>query len=144
MIETSGFDKSVDMTVPMEEEQELLVAQRAGELALGLGFDKDTIDEMKLAIIEAVINAFEHSKSAQRIVFITFGLSVKKRRMTIFIRDYGSGFNPGAVEKPDIAKKMHKGAYKRGWGLKLMESLMDEVRIDSSPEGTQVMMVKHG
>ncbi len=144
MSENYDFDKSEEMSVPMEENQELQVAQRAEELAQDLDFDRNTIDEMKLAIIEAVINAFEHSKSAERKVFITFGLSLKRRQMTITIRDYGSGFDPETVESPDITKKMTKGSYKRGWGLKLMHSLMDEVKIHSSAKGTQVTMVKRG
>jgi len=144
MTDNAAFDKAETMTVPMEEGQELEVARRAEELARGLSFERDTIEEMKLAIIEAVINAVEHSKSVERKVFITFGLDLKRRRMTIIIQDYGSGFDPGTVETPDIAKKMRKGSYKRGWGLKLMQELMDEVQISSSVKGTQVKMVKSG
>ena len=32
--------------------------------------------------------------------------------------------------------------YKRGWGLKLIEELMDTVKFDSSDEGTTVTMTK--
>ena len=144
MVEKDDFDKSETMTVPMEAKQELQVAQRAEELGLGLGFARDTVDEMRLAIIEAVINAIEHSKSTERKIFITFGLNPKKRQITIIIQDYGTGFDPEAVETPDIVKKMRKGSYKRGWGLKLMHSMMDEVKIHSSAKGTQVTMIKRG
>lgn len=130
--------------MPIETDRELEVAQRAEELARGLGFDRDTIDEIKLALIEAVINAFEHSKSAERKILVIFGLNLEERQITISIQDSGSGFDPRAVEEPDIAKKLHKGSYKRGWGLKLMHSLMDEVRITSSEKGTRVTLVKRG
>ncbi len=138
------FDSCVRMAVPMEPDQELEVARRAGELAYELGFDPDPIDEIKLALIEAVINAIEHGKSREDQVYITFGLCRKPLQMTIIISDTGAGFNPQAVETPDITKKMRKGARKRGWGLKIMSALMDEVRIDSSPTGTQITLVKNG
>ncbi|HUU30216.1 MAG TPA: ATP-binding protein [archaeon] len=138
------FDSCVTMTVPMEANQELKVAERAEELAVRLGFERDPIDEIKLALIEAVINAIEHGSSPERKVFITFGLNRKPRRMAIVISDSGSGFDPGAVEIPDIKKKMQKGTRKRGWGLKIMRSLMDEVRVESSRGGTQITLIKNG
>ena len=45
MTNDADFDKSETMTVPMEGGQELEVARRAEELALGLSFEQDTIDE---------------------------------------------------------------------------------------------------
>ncbi|MEA2063900.1 MAG: adenylate/guanylate cyclase domain-containing protein [Gemmatimonadota bacterium] len=138
----SGSDEPVEMAVPMEMGQELKVAERAGRLARSIGFRDETIDEMKLAVIEAVINAIEHSKSPERKVFIEFNPNRGNRRITVTIKDFGAGFDPTAVEKPEIEKKMRKGSYKRGWGLKLMHELMDEVDIRSSTAGTRVTMVK--
>ena len=138
------FDALEKMTIPMEADQELKVAEKAEELALKMGFGRDPIDEIKLALIEAVINSIEHSKSPDRKVYITFGLNKKPLRMTITISDRGGGFDIESVETPDIKNKIHKKARKRGWGLKLMRSLMDEVLVESSVAGTQITLIKNG
>jgi diguanylate cyclase (GGDEF)-like protein len=62
--------------------------------------------------------------------------------LTIQIRDFGRGFDPTVVEKPDIRKKL-KSSHKRGWGLMLMERLMDGAQITSfPPSGTLIQLVK--
>jgi serine/threonine-protein kinase RsbW len=144
MNEKLKFNAIEKMSVPMELNQELKVIERVEKLARELGFDRDSIDEIKLAVIEAVINAIEHGSNAERIVYITFGLSRQPLRMTVTISDSGAGFNPDSVREPDIREKINKHERKRGWGLKIMRSLMDEVIINSSPSGTQVTLIKSG
>ena len=138
------FDIIEKITIPMKSDQELKVIELTEKLALRHGFDRNSIDEMKLAVIEAVINAIEHGRNKERLVYITLGVCLMPLQMTIIISDSGSGFNPDSVQEPDIKNKMHKKERKRGWGLKLMRSMMDEVRIDSSPGSTQVTLVKNG
>ena len=36
-----------------------------------------------------------------------------------------------------------KAPRKRGWGIKIIESLMDDVRIESRPQGTRIIMRKY-
>ena len=45
------------------------------------------------------------------------------------------------MEEPNIVEKI-KSTNKRGWGLKIIEGLMDEVEIDSGRNGTTVVMRK--
>jgi len=129
MNEKLKFNAIEKMSVPMELNQELKVIERVEKLARELGFDRDSIDEIS---------------NAERIVYITFGLSRQPLRMTVTISDSGAGFNPDSVREPDIREKINKHERKRGWGLKIMRSLMDEVIINSSPSGTQVTLIKSG
>jgi serine/threonine-protein kinase RsbW len=92
-----------------------------------------------MALIEACINAFEHSKSAERRINLNFQITDKG--MTISINDGGDGFDfDEAMAR--IAEKRNKGQ-KRGWGLTLMGELMDEVEVDTSATGTLVTMTKY-
>ncbi|OGG05385.1 MAG: hypothetical protein A3F83_15415 [Candidatus Glassbacteria bacterium RIFCSPLOWO2_12_FULL_58_11] len=144
MLESLTFDRIDSMIVPMEPDQELQVVERAENLALELGFGRDQIDEIKLALIEAVINAIEHGRSVERMVHISFALRKKPLCMAIAIGDLGAGFDPAAVQNPDIREKIGKKVRKRGWGLKIMRSLMDEVNIETSEKGTRITLVKRG
>jgi len=144
MSEEMRFDIQEEMSVPMQRDQELAVADRAAELARSAGFDTDRIDEIRIALIEAVINAIEHGNNPEKLVHVTFRLDIKAKRIEICVADRGGGFNPGRVETPDIHKKMVKGSRKRGWGLTLMRGLMDEVSIRTSEQGSCVVLVKKG
>jgi anti-sigma regulatory factor (Ser/Thr protein kinase) len=57
------------------------------------------------------------------------------------VHDRGVGFAVSEVEEPKIEAKL-KGSRKRGWGLKIIQGLMDEVRILSGTNGTTVVMSK--
>ena len=97
-----------------------------------------------MAVVEACINSFEHSRAPDRKVYITFSVlgDRKPERLQIVIRDTGVGFNPGTVAKPTIQEKL-KAESKRGWGLQIIQGLMDDVEISSTDEGTTIVMTKH-
>ena len=104
-----------------------------------LSFDQDKTDEIKLAIIEATLNAFEHSSSKERFVEINF--EAKNNELTIKIHDSGTGFDSSKVETPEIDKKI-KSDYKRGWGMSLMEELMDSVEVVNDSSGCTIILTK--
>ena len=133
------MEEEIILTIPMRPYMELQVSQLASSIAEEMGLDKDKVDEVKLALIEACLNAFEHSKSKERKVHIKF----KKTddRLEIVIKDYGVGFDPAKVKEPKIEEKL-KSPRKRGWGLKIMRSLMDSVVITSHKGGTMITMTK--
>jgi serine/threonine-protein kinase RsbW len=131
--------KKVDLTIPMVEEMELTATQTATALAQFMGWDQEKTDETKMALIEACLNAFEHSKSKDRRVLINFELS--DDAMTIRIGDAGEGFDPEFAKK-EAVRKREQGESRRGWGLKIIEEMMDEVDIQSDKNGTVITMVK--
>ncbi|MBN2055717.1 ATP-binding protein [bacterium] len=131
--------KEITLTLPMQPAMELAASKIASSIARLIKLDQNKIDEIKIALIEATLNAFEHSKSEDRTVQIKFLTS--SEALTIIIKDHGSGFDPDKVGEPDIREKLHD-RHKRGWGLKLMTGLMDKVTVHSDETGTTVVMVK--
>ena len=129
----------VDLKIPMLEDMELAATKTAEAMAEYLSFDQDQTDEIKLALIEATLNAFEHSKSKDRFVEIKF--EANNDELTIKIHDSGGGFDTEEVEIPDINKKI-KSDYKRGWGMQLMEQLMDSVEVIKDENGCTIVLTK--
>lgn len=127
------------------KDSELEACEYLDLFAKKCGFATETIDEMRLAFIEAIINAKEHAPkdlpdADKNDIHAT--ISYIDNNIEICIRDYGKGFDPSVVEKPDIRKKL-KSSYKRGWGLMLMEKLMDGAEIYSMPpSGTLIHLIK--
>lgn len=129
--------------LPMAPEMELVASQTASALAGWVGMSADRVDEVRMAVVEACINAFEHSHAAERQVDITFLVwgGGRPERLEIRVHDRGVGFLPGEIEPPNLEQKM-RGAKKRGWGLKIIQGLMDDVEIQSGSRGTTVVMSK--
>ena len=132
-------EPNVNLTNPMIPNMELTAITVAESLGVFINLDTDKIDEVKMALIEACINAFEHSNSQERRINLNFQIS--EEGMVISISDGGEGFDL-QEELERIAAKRNKGE-KRGWGLTLMSELMDEVEVDSTESGTVVKMIKY-
>ena len=114
------------------KDSELEACEYLDLFARKCGFSTETIDEMRLAFIEAIINAKEHApkdlpEAEKNDIHVT--LTHTGDNIEICVRDYGKGFDPSVVEKPDIRKKI-KSSYKRGWGLMLMEKFHSFLRRD--------------
>ena len=129
----------VDLVIPMIPEMELTASTTAEAVGNFMRLNSDQIDEIKIALIEACINSFEHSQSQNRRVNINFEIS--SEQLTIQISDEGQGFDLDQV-RTEIKDRRDKNE-KRGWGLKIMQELMDEVRVESGDKGTTITMVKY-
>tara|TARA_B100001123_G_scaffold330695_1_gene372745 strand:+ start:210 stop:617 length:408 start_codon:yes stop_codon:yes gene_type:complete len=132
-------EKNVDLSIPMLPDMEITATAVAESLGVFIGLDQDKIEEVKIALIEACINAFEHSKSLERRIDLNF--QITDRGLRVLISDGGEGFNM-AEAQARIAEKREKGL-PRGWGLTLMGELMDEMDIDTSEGGTLITMIKY-
>lgn len=141
--------REVTLTLPLEQpDVEIAASNTATAVAESMAMSPDKIDEIRLAVVEACINAKEHSRAADRRVQIVCEVLGKgslgegsPETLRITVHDNGVGFRPAAVEKPRIETKL-RALDKRGWGLEIMRGLMDEVEIHSGIEGTTVVMTK--
>ena len=135
--------REVRLTLPMVPDKEIAASKTATAMAEFTGMSPDRIDEVRMAVVEACINAFEHSHSPDRKVYMTFEVlgETEPEALRITVRDTGVGFAPESVEEPSLEQKL-KAQRKRGWGLKIIRGLMDEVEIHSGADGTTVVMIK--
>ncbi len=139
---TDTAERQMELTLPMVEDIEIAAARAAGNLAREVGMSSDRIDEMTHAIIEACINAREHSGCADKRMYLRFVGTQEggdNPRLDIWITDHGRGFD---VQQARSRRQTLGPAHKRGWGLQIIEAHMDEVDIHTSPEGTTIHMVK--
>lgn len=110
--------------------------------AVGLG--DDARHYVVVAIRESVINAIKHGNrnNPGKHVFVEFstGSSAGDEALAIRVRDQGEGFDPSAVADPLAPENLLKSS---GRGIFLIRSLMDDVQLQSAPEGgMEIRMVK--
>jgi serine/threonine-protein kinase RsbW len=137
--------REVTLTLPMLPDMEIAATRTVTALAEFMEMSPDRVDEVRMAVLEACINAFEHSGSKDGKVSLTFsvlGEGAVPEKLEIRVCDAGIGFEPSDVREPKIEDKL-KAKSKRGWGLKIIRGLMDEVEIRSGKGGTTVIMSKY-
>jgi len=132
------LNPTVELTIPVMPDMELLATQTSAAVAKHMNLDDEKTAEINMALSEACINAFEHSESTSE---IEIHFRISDDSLVIQVTDSGKGFDKSKVDIPNIEEKISSN-YKRGWGLKLIEELMDTVKFDSSDEGTTVTMTK--
>ena len=128
-------DNEFEMVIPMGDDTELIAAYAVEELARRHSFETKAINQIKTAMVEACINATEHSHSPDRKIYQKF--NVENDKITITISNRGLRF------KGNETKEIKPNEGRRGWGLKLMKSLMDEVKFEQVDDGTKISMVKY-
>jgi len=145
----SAVIKEVQLTLELKAADiELEAAERVSAVATSIGMSADKVDEVRMAVVEACINAVEHSGSDDGRLFLEIAVLGPSKKnggdesLRVTIGDHGVGFDPGKLVKPEIGKKL-KSANKRGWGLKIIEGLMDHVDVRSGVRGTSVVMSKN-
>jgi|TARA_B110000438_G_C15602946_1_gene558834 serine/threonine-protein kinase RsbW len=129
----------VELKLPIIPDIELSATKTAEVISKHMNLSEEKTAEISMALIEACINAFEHSKTKE--VYIHFIVSNDK--LTVKVIDKGIGFDKSKVQIPNIENKLQKDERKRGWGLQLITELMDTVEYESNDEGgTTVTMTK--
>ena len=133
-----------EMVIPMGSDTELIAAHTVEQIARRLDFKPEAINQIKTALVEACINAAEHSLSPDRKIYQRFRLESDKLVVTVSSR--GVALPPPTMQNNGDGKSLEKDAEekeRRGWGLRLIRTLMDEVEFERVDDGTRLRMTKY-
>jgi serine/threonine-protein kinase RsbW len=136
--------REVTLSLPMAADMEIAATKTAASIAESMKMSPDKVDEVRLAVIEACLNAFEHSEARDRLVHLTFTVlgDEEPETLRITVRDSGRGFDPAKVREPSIEDQVKGKEPPGGFGLEIIRGMMDEVVIRSGGDGTTVVMSK--
>ena len=114
------------------------VVRRLCVTTLGeLGVQRDSIDDIALAVTEACGNVVEHARSQDD---FEVRVSVDGAVCTIEVIDVGTGFDPALAERLVVDSD---DPLTHGRGLGLMRTLVDELHFEADSGGMRVVLVKH-
>ncbi len=102
----------------------------------------EEITDVKTAVSEAVTNSIIHGYGDKEDGIVTIESEINDREVTIIIKDNGIGIKnvseamePLYTSRPDLERS--------GMGFTVMETFMDELRVESTEEnGTKIIMKK--
>ena len=127
------YREVIELAVPSRMGLEQVAVDASAALAKLMGFSEDRIEDLKTAVEEACINSIEHGNQENESVKVVVELIADESKLQVDIHDHGKLIQKN-VEKPDIDAKMAGKQTARGWGLFLIQELMDEVEFDWNPE----------
>ncbi len=119
----------ITLRLPSELGYEKIAMASAVTIACRMGFAPDRIDDIKTAVAEACINAIEHGNEMQVAIPIIIELNEENGTLEIKVSDVGRKIIPSPLPHPGDDPRH------RGWGMYLIQNLVDEFDFGLTPQG---------
>lgn len=102
----------------------------------------DRLEQLKTAVSEAAMNAIEHGNDGRPELPVDVKVSLSNGSVMVAITDHGGGDEEiSHVEAPDIEAKLAGLQKPRGWGLFLIQNMVDEMNVTTDDEHHTVELV---
>ncbi|MFZ3590192.1 anti-sigma B factor RsbW [Bacillus sp. DJP31] len=135
----------IEMRIPSKPDFVGVVRLTLSGIASRMGYSYEDIEDLKIATSEAVTNAVNHAYNEGEDGEITIGFGMYEDHLQINVSDSGKSFNVdkakeelGPYNSSTSLEVMNEG----GLGLYLMDTLMDDVKINNHA-GVSVLMKKY-
>lgn len=130
--EKIGFSEPIVLRIPSRSEYVLLARLVVAQVGQMAEFEPEDIYDLKLAVTEAVTNVIRHAA----VEYFDIEYRVARRAVEITVTDAGGGF--------DAAGLTHAPDEQGGFGLAVIQNLVDEVVLDTAAGGgTRLKMIRH-
>lgn len=126
----------VELNIPSNPIFERVVRASAAEVGNAFGFSEERVEDLKLAISEAVNNAIDHGnrREAGKLVAVVFEIDGEK--LEIRISDEGAGMECPDTSRRVVEEQNLEHGQLRGFGMYLISELVDDLEVSSSHRGT--------
>jgi serine/threonine-protein kinase RsbW len=132
----------VELEIPARAEFVALARLVVSSFAsTSFGLEDDRIDDLKIAVSEACTNAIEAHDAAETDERVFIRCDDNEGHLEVRIEDRGRGFDPETLPEHPPVTDPTRLKFERGLGIPLIRSLVDDLDITSSDEGTKVRIV---
>jgi serine phosphatase RsbU (regulator of sigma subunit)/anti-sigma regulatory factor (Ser/Thr protein kinase) len=132
-----------EWTLPSEPGNERLAMERVGEAVAGLGLPARRLDRLKTAVAEATMNAIEHGNGNRPELPVEIRVRASAGDVAVEIVDQGRSTPIVDSEAPDLYAKLEGAQSPRGWGLFLIKSMVDDMRVSSDERHHRIELIMH-
>jgi anti-sigma regulatory factor (Ser/Thr protein kinase) len=94
-------------------------------------------------VAEATMNAMEHGNRYDPDLPVEIAVARSDSVLSVRITDHGGSREIPRAETPDIEAKLAGEQAPRGWGLFLIENMVDEVRADGDGDRHTLELITH-
>jgi len=132
--------ETVQLIIPCRPEYVGVARLAILGIASRMPFSYDEVEDVRLAVGEACTHAVERAGSAQATIHINSTINAKALIIEV-IDDIAEG--TVAVQSEESRLLAEAGVDQEDLGALLMEILVDEVKVESLPTGTRVLLTKY-
>jgi serine phosphatase RsbU (regulator of sigma subunit)/anti-sigma regulatory factor (Ser/Thr protein kinase) len=117
---------------------------RVAAAVAGLGLPAERLERLKTAVSEAAMNAIEYGSQGRAEIPVDVEVAVTAADVIVRITDRAlSGPLPADREAPDLERKLAGEQKSRGWGLFLIEHMVDAMDVTTDQAtGTQTVTLR--
>ncbi|NNJ09308.1 ATP-binding protein [Chloroflexales bacterium ZM16-3] len=130
----------VELSIPSHPIFERVVRASAAEVGVAFGFSDERVEDLKLAISEAVSNAIDHGNRGEVTKLVAVVFEIDGEKLEIRISDQGSGMERHDVSRHVIDEQSLETGQLRGFGMYLISELVDDYEVSSSQKGTMLTL----
>ena len=119
-----------EFTLASEPGNERAALAQVADAVAGAGLTPDQIERLKTAVAEATMNAIEHGNHNRPELDVAIRVTGTGSGIAVSITDHGGAAPaPADIERPDLDKKLHGLQSPRGWGLFLIQNMVDAMTV---------------
>lgn len=136
----------IEMRVPAKGQYVSAIRLTISGLAHRVGFSYEQIEDLKIAVSEAVAKLIQHVNGDKEVEGVVIGSALYPHKLEVMVSDYGKRFSFEEIKSqfgPYREEYCFEYLREDGLDLYLMKTLMDEVRVNNYKGGTTVFMTKY-
>lgn len=141
---TAGSTALTAFSLPGAQGNEREAMDRVAAAVAEVGIAADRLERLKTAVSEAAMNAIEYGSRGREDVPIDIEVEATPTDVIVRVTDRAlSGAVPMDAEAPDVARKLAGEQKPRGWGLFLIEHMVDAMDVATDDvAGTQTVTLR--
>ena len=132
-----------ELSIPSELGNDRRATEEVARAVSGLGLSQRTLERLKTAVAEATMNAMEHGNHYQAELPVLIKVSVSKAGLSVKITDEGRGPPVFHSETPDLEAKLEGMQKPRGWGLFLIQNMVDDMNVTGDQHHHTIELILH-
>jgi anti-sigma regulatory factor (Ser/Thr protein kinase) len=139
-----GVEVLAEFELPGALGNERVAMDRVADAVAGVGLPKDRLERLKTAVSETAMNAIEYGSAADPSVPVSVRVELRAGELQVRIADAGRGGaipDPSEAELPNLEAKLAGLQKPRGWGLFLIQQMVDRVEIVRDGERQTVVLI---
>ena len=140
-LEETDWRTLAHFSLPSEPGNERQAIRQVVEAIRDLGLPASHIERLKTAVGEATMNAIEHGNKGQPDLQVDVQVLASEVALMVRISDQGSGPPVRPPQKPNLEAKISGRQSPRGWGLFLIENMVDEMNAVQGKAGYTVELI---
>jgi serine phosphatase RsbU (regulator of sigma subunit)/anti-sigma regulatory factor (Ser/Thr protein kinase) len=127
----NGWRTLTTFSVASEPGNERQAMEQVASAVEELALSEANVERLKTAVAEATMNAMEHGNGYQAELTADIEVRTSPQQLSVRISDKNSDGAISVPDQPDLEAKLSGEQSPRGWGLFLIENMVDEMHIHS-------------